>query len=191
MTEILQQPERPVQLPLGTVDTFAPYVSERPPASMISNDIRGVIPPAGIEPNGSIDFGPIAKNAAADVGQQMWTHYGDNKDVQNGKYGCAASVSEVLQQSGYAYADSTTVQGLQQELQAKGWSTTTTPQPGDVVLGYRGTGPDSLGEGAHTGIVGPGQTVFNNKSGTWEQTPLGDFNSANFPGGVTYLHPPK
>jgi len=132
----------------------------------------------------------IAQNAQNDLGQKLWGNYA--KDTVNGEYGCAASVSKVLEDSGYSYADSPVVYTLQQQLKNQGWTPTNTPEPGDVVFGYRTDPSNSTGSGAHTGIVGPDDTVYNNVSPgeTWQQTPLSDWNSDKFPAGVIYYHNP-
>ena len=130
--------------------------------------------------------GKIAVQAASDVGKSMWTHY-----LNNGNLGCAASVSEVLQSLGFSYANSALVYGLQHQLEAHGWKATSTPKPGDVVLGYRSSDVNG-GGGAHCGIVGDGGVVYDNHSGSgkWSQDHLDYFSRNNFAAGVIFLEPP-
>ncbi len=130
--------------------------------------------------------GKIAVNASSDVGRSMWTHY-----MNNGNLGCAASVSEVLQSLGFSYANSALVYGLQHQLEAHGWTSTTKPQAGDVVLGYRNMDANG-GGGAHCGIVGDNGIVYDNHSSTgkWSQDHLDYFSQRNFHAGVIYLKPP-
>ncbi len=140
--------------------------------------------------------GQIVVAAQADLGKQMWNTPEFAAVCDGGNLGCAASVSDVLKQLGFNYADSASVATLQQQLQAHGWRAIQAdpshpPPPGTVACGYRG----GSGSGdAHVGIVGPGNTVYNNHSsnGQWSQDPLSTF----YPGGsegfvnVVWLVPP-
>jgi hypothetical protein len=123
--------------------------------------------------------GKIVANAANMVGQSLWTRY-----MSNGNLGCAASVSTVLQRAGFSYANSASVQGLEQQLLAHGWHRDSRPQPGDVVCGYGGT------SSGHTGIIGQNGMSYDNHSSTgrWSPDPVGRWASGWRD--VHYLRPP-
>ncbi|GEM_PF-3485976 len=121
--------------------------------------------------------------AEADLYKQMWTNF----PAASAEEGCAASVSQVLDDAGVAHL--TPGQGdalcstMQQDLMKQGWTVTDKPQPGDVVIGYGGL------SSAHTGIVGPNGTVFDNHSSTgrWSKDNLSYFSNWNK---VVFLRPP-
>lgn len=123
--------------------------------------------------------GKIVANAANLLGQSLWTRY-----MSNGNLGCAASVSTVLQRAGFSYANSASVQGLEQQLLSHGWHRSSGPQAGDVVCGYGGT------SSGHVGIIGQGTSYDNHSStGKWSQDPIGRWASGWRD--VHYLAPPS
>lgn len=130
--------------------------------------------------------GKIIAAAANSIGRAMWQKY-----LGGGRLGCAASVSAVLNDAGFSYANAVGVSALQDQLVAHGWTVSNTPRPGDVVCGYRkpkGSGP---GGSAHTGIVGPDGTWDNHSSTkVWSHDPLSAWNRHAYPAGVVFLHPP-
>lgn len=123
----------------------------------------------------------ILAAAQADVGKAMWKQI--DGGASGGNEGCAASVSAVLDQAGAANVSEMAVTNLQASLEKQGWTQTTTPKPGDVVMGYGGL------SSAHTGIVGQNGTVFDNHSstGTFQQDSLSYFQNWNK---VVFLTPP-
>jgi len=126
--------------------------------------------------------GKIIMSANQSIGHAMWSKY-----MSDGNLGCAASVAAVLNHAGFSYANSLSVQGLEQQLLAHGWKRDSRAQPGDVVMGYRGG--NSHG---HTGIIGPNGQSFDNhsSSGRWSQDPASVWNNSRYSGGVHFLHPP-
>ncbi|HEY9676644.1 MAG TPA: hypothetical protein V6C76_01485 [Drouetiella sp.] len=130
--------------------------------------------------------GKIVAAAGHSVGQAMWQKY-----LNGGDLGCAASVSAVLNEAGFSYANSVGVSALQDQLVAHGWTVSNTPQPGDVVCGYRKPKGSGKSGQAHTGIVGPDGTWDNHShSGRWSHDPLSAWNTRAYPSGVVFLHPP-
>jgi hypothetical protein len=119
--------------------------------------------------------------AKADVGKAMWKQI--DGGASGGNEGCAATVSAILDQAGAANVSEMGVSNLQASLEKQGWTQTTTPKPGDVVMGYGGL------SSAHTGIVGENGTVFDNHSstGTLGQDSLNYFKNWNK---VVFLQPP-
>lgn len=108
--------------------------------------------------------GKILAAANGDVGKAMWTHY-----MSDGNLGCAASVSEVLQQSGFSYANSAMVTGLRDQLLAHGWTMHKVSaggyHPGDVIFGInQGSDGRSGGGSGHIGVIGTNGTVYDNSS---------------------------
>lgn len=130
--------------------------------------------------------GKIMASASRSVGQAMWQKY-----MNGGRLGCAASVSAVLNNAGFSYANSIGVSALHDQLVAHGWKVSSTPHPGDVVCGYRrpkGSGP---GGSAHVGIVGTDGTWDNHsRSQVWSRDPLSAWNRREYPAGVVFLRPP-
>lgn len=134
--------------------------------------------------DGTLDPNDAAQSAILDaikmdVGKAMWKQI--NGGASGGDEGCAASVSAVLDQSGAADVHEMECHHLESALEGQGWSKTTKPQPGDVVIGYGGMSV------AHTGIVGPNGSVFDNHSstGTFQQDSLSYFKGWNQ---VVFLH---
>ncbi len=131
--------------------------------------------------------GKIIAAASRDVGQAMWQKY-----LNGGRLGCAASVSAVLNEAGFSYATAVGVSALQDQLMAHGWTVTHEPQPGDVICGYRKPKGSGVGGAAHTGIVGPNGTSWDNHSGSkvWSHDPLSVWNNSSYRSGVVFLKPP-
>jgi hypothetical protein len=136
--------------------------------------------------------GKVVAAANQDVGQKMWAQSPFAGITENGNLGCAASVSEVLKQAGFSYANNAGVSGLQDQLMAHGWTIDSTPRPGDVICAYRQPKGNSSGGGAHCGIVGVNGASFDNHSSTgqWSQDPMSVWNAGEYPAGVVFLRPP-
>jgi hypothetical protein len=113
----------------------------------------------------------ILWNAIEGVGKALWSLTPFRNSVNNGRLGCAASVSEVLQRSGYRYANHAGVGGLDVQLRQNGWRRAPLDQaaPGDVVVVGRSRGWRAGGGSAHVGIVGENSSVYHNSSsrGQW------------------------
>lgn len=98
----------------------------------------------------------VVASANKEVGQSMWSQSPYAACTENGKLGCAASVSEVLKRAGYSYANSAGVQELAGQLEAHGWKKINVAdhpelvRPGDVVFGV----DKQPGKSAHIGIIG-------------------------------------
>jgi hypothetical protein len=125
----------------------------------------------------------ILKAAQSDVGKKMWAGYG----LPNGTLGCAAALSNVLNQAGYkpphsaavrfVYKQLRTIHGATEfKLAGDGAATTAEvlakqTKPGDVLLAFNET-PDrpNLGPHAHCGIIGPGGQIYTNdwNDGIWK-----------------------
>jgi hypothetical protein len=140
--------------------------------------------------------GKIVAAADGDVGKQMWRRY-----MSNGNLGCAASVSEVLNQAGFSYAHSAGVVGLRDQLLQHGWKMHRVSEggakPGDVIFGInQGSDGRSGGGSGHIGIVGTKGTVYDNSSSTGQWTHHNINNSSWAPGNrrfgpqMWYLTPP-
>lgn len=123
-----------------------------------------------LTPSGEQDFasGNINKNivsaAENSVGKAMWKDHASV--VAGGRYGCAATVSEILQLAHASNADSASVTDLSDQLQRKGWTlhklSSTKVSPGDVVYGLE-PGASSSGSG-HIGIAGINGIGYDNSS---------------------------
>lgn len=113
----------------------------------------------------------ILANAVEGVGKALWALTPFRNSVNGGRLGCAASVSEVLQRSGYQYANSAGVGGLEGQLMRNGWTKAPLSQaaPEDVVMVGRSPGWRAGGGSAHVGIVGENGSVYHNSSsrGQW------------------------
>jgi hypothetical protein len=113
----------------------------------------------------------ILKNAIDGLGQALWSLTPFKHSVRGGRLGCAASVSEVLQRSGYRYANHAGVGGLESQLMRNGWrkAPLSAAAPGDVVVVGRSRGWRAGGGSAHVGIVGENGSVYHNSSsrGQW------------------------
>jgi hypothetical protein len=109
----------------------------------------------------------LASTAQSLDGQQLWRQSKYTGMTQHGRFGCAASMSLVLEKAGIKYADSSTVGGLVGQLAHHGWKKhpAAEAQPNDVMVGYnRGTDWKSGGGNAHIGVVGADGRVYNNSS---------------------------
>jgi hypothetical protein len=127
----------------------------------------------------------IVAEAVRDIGQSMWGGWANAGATAN--LGCAASVSQILNDCGAANlhnAHDDNCDGLQADLLAQGWTITDKPQPGDVWIGRGGASE------AHTGIVGENNTLMNNHSdnGRWSVDPGG--NTGQWTHSV-FLKPPE
>jgi hypothetical protein len=134
-------------------------------------------------PPAQADTTAILTKANANVGKKMWSGYG----LPNGTLGCAAALSNVLNQAGYkqphsaavryVYKQLRTVPGAKEfKLPGDGAATTAEvlaarTKPGDVLLAFNEL-PDkpNLGPHAHCGIVGPEGQIFTNdwNDGIWK-----------------------
>lgn len=139
----------------------------------------------------------ILKKAASSVDKRLWAQSDFANSVKGGRLGCAASVSEVLQMSGFNYANSAGVGGLVDILKQNGWTRVplNQAQPGDVVYGGKpGTRWWEGGGNAHIGVVGESGQVFHNSSGRkrWVEDDLTSvFNSKRFGDNRWALRPPR
>jgi hypothetical protein len=124
----------------------------------------------------------VAAEAEKSLGQAMWGGWGG----ASAEEGCAASVSQILNNSGAAAlhnAQDDNCDGLQADLLAQGWTLTDKPQPGDVWIGRGGE------SSAHTGIIGENNSLMDNHSnnGLWSK------DSGNYTGAWSnsvFLRPP-
>ena len=128
-------------------------------------------------------------------GRQLWAETEFAGACDGGNLGCAASVSKILQEGGYSYANSPGVLDLSKQMKANGWSESVgaeTAQPGDII--YSNGGRDRQ----HIGIVGidenGNKVIYNNQSSTgqWAKDP---FNACSIitnysPDQVFVLHAP-
>lgn len=151
---------------------------------------------------GDIDLkeanGKILASAHENVGEQLWAQTKYRNSVDGGNLGCAASVSKVLQEAGYNYADSAGVRGLVSKLEKNGWQRLPISErrPTDVVFGLE---PGQHGSGkAHIGIMGENDTVYDNNSRTtrWthhgiNQSTFKPNNNKRFGNQLWVLRPPE
>ena len=134
--------------------------------------------------------------AKGNVGEALWAQGPFRNSVRGGRLGCAASVSEVLQEVGFGYANSAGVGGLSGQLMRNGWTRVPLSQAsaGDVVFaGKPGTNWQAGGGNAHIGIIGERGRVYHNSSssGRWVEADLyGVFNSRRFGNQRWALRPP-
>jgi hypothetical protein len=134
--------------------------------------------------------------AQKSVNKRLWARSDFANQVKGGRLGCAASVSEVLRESGFNYANSAGVGGMVDILKRHGWTQVplSESRAGDVVYGGKpGTRWWAGGGNAHIGIVGEGGQVFHNSSGRkhWVQDNLTSvFNSKRFGNQRYALRPP-
>jgi hypothetical protein len=87
--------------------------------------------------------GTLVADARHNIGQPVWAFTKFASLCQAGNLGCAATVSELLQESGVKIPGSAGVYGLVDQLSAAGWqkikiSDKQQFRPGDVVFGVRG-----------------------------------------------------
>lgn len=132
--------------------------------------------------------GKITALANGMVGQQLWAQTKWRNSVEGGNLGCAASVSRVLQEAGFSYADSAGVNDLAGKLQRHGWQrvSVSQAQPGDVIYGMSGA------RHGHIGIVGPNGIAYNNSSSTgrWTAGSVNGTFTRRFGGNTMVLRPP-
>ena len=133
----------------------------------------------------------IVKAAVDSVGKRM---YEPMLSYSMGRLGCAASVSGVLKEAGYKYANSALVYGLHNQLLKNGWQKlpVSEARPGDVIIGIRRSSWQSGGGGSHIGIVGDNGTTYHNSSARrhWIEDTLARWNTRRYPRGVFVLRPP-
>lgn len=139
----------------------------------------------------------IALAAEKNAGTKPWADSKYSPQVENGRLAGAASVSMVLQDLGYNYADSANVGKLSDQLVKQGWSMVPADQakPGDVVYGGK-LGKDwrAGGGNAHVGIIGKDGKVWHNNSasGKWQQDSMADsFPESKYGNQVWVLRPPQ
>jgi len=118
------------------------------------------------------------------VGQPMWLDY--SHTVENGRLGCAASVTKVLALAGLPAANSDLVTDLVAQLRQSGFRELPLAEAraGDLVYGTEPGFDATLGGGhAHVGVVGQNGDCYNNRSSTglWSQDKLLEvFNAERF-----------
>jgi pyroglutamyl-peptidase len=126
----------------------------------------------------------ILKAAKSAVGQEMWLDFAAT--VNNGRLGCAASLTKVLALAGMPAANSDLVTDMVAQLKAAGFSEHPLAEalPGDIVYGTEPGYDATLGGGhAHIGVVGESGTTYDNRSSTglWAKSDLlAVFNAARF-----------
>ncbi|MBX9666098.1 MAG: C40 family peptidase [Candidatus Obscuribacterales bacterium] len=139
----------------------------------------------------------IANAAQGLDGKRPWAHTKYEPQLQNGRLAGAASVSTVLQNLGYKYADSANVGTLSNQLLKQGWKmvTLSEAQPGDVVYGGKvGTDWRKGGGNAHVGVVGEDGKFWHNQSATglWTADSIRDgFPKEQYANQVWVLRPPE
>lgn len=126
----------------------------------------------------------ILKAARGSVGKEMWRGYG----LEDGRLGCAASLSSVLKTAGIKYATSLRTRDVRSKL-IKGPNRVTEydlktggndsiddarvkslAKPGDVLVAFMDPFPRcSVGARAHCGIIGENGSVYTNdwNNGVW------------------------
>jgi hypothetical protein len=128
--------------------------------------------------------GQVAAVAANLQGKQLWTGM-----MSNGRLGCAASVSYVMEHSGFGYIKSAAVSGVADQAESHGWQKTqgtSNAKPGDMIYGR-------IGGDAHIGIVGANGKLYDNWSsdGRWHEENLASSYIVRHFGRNTYtLHQP-
>ncbi len=128
------------------------------------------------------------------LGRQLWAETEFAGVCEGGNVGCAASVSKVLQEGGYDYANSALVTGLAQQLVDSGWTESGLEGavPGTVIYA------DGGGSQQHIGIVGVDENgnkvIYNNHSsdGQWHKDAWNDCSiiSSYSPDQIHVLHAP-
>jgi hypothetical protein len=104
----------------------------------------------------------VAATAFSDLGKEMWHNWTPGHFPGGGAtydLGCAASVSQILNDCGAAKLvrpEDDNCDYLQEDLLKQGWTYSVVPQPGDVWIGRGGQSE------AHTGIVGENYKLDNN-----------------------------
>lgn len=120
----------------------------------------------------------VATIAPQGINQRFWTLSTYAKATVNGRYGCAAAVSEKLQMAGVPISDAATVSQVDVSLRERGWSVETYLLPGCVAFAHTpGSGWRRGGGNAHVGIVDKHGRICNNESkggGLWKCEPLSE-----------------
>lgn len=131
-----------------------------------------------------------ARNA---VGHVMWRDFASV--VEGGRLGCAASVSEVLEQTGIRGIKSALVTDFASQAMRRGYERLPLSQgrPGDIVYGVE-PGGGGGGGSAHIGVIGAGGAVYHNRSrsGRWSEDRLASvFNQGRFGRNLWVLRAPQ
>lgn len=137
----------------------------------------------------------IYDSARSAVGKRMWQGSDYAPDTRNGKYGSTSSVSEVLQDAGFSYANGGRVSTLARQLLARGWQPVALDQlrPGDVLYGGKNANWEAGGGNANVAIVGENGKVFHNNvdTGVWTESGVRDaFPPGEFGQRIWALRPP-
>lgn len=147
--------------------------------------------------DGPIDWtdvnGRTLATAQNSVGKVMWGDFAS--DVKGGRLGCAASVSEVLEQTGIRGIKSALVTDFARQAVRRGYERLPLSQgrPGDIVYGVEPGGGNGGGD-AHIGVVGANGLVYHNRSSTgrWSEDSLGRvFNRGRFGNNLWVLRAPQ
>lgn len=138
--------------------------------------------------------GDIVQASMAADGHAKWGRFAAS--VNGGRLGCAASVSQVLNEAGVHVTPDAGAYSLQSQLRHKGWTPVAINQarPGDVVYGGYGNAANGGGN-AHIGIYeGNGLIGANSSSrGVWKshQSLMGVFGRFARGGELFALRPPE
>ena len=122
----------------------------------------------------------VAANASTGINQRFWALSSYANLTGDGRYGCAAAVSEKLQASGVPIADAALVSQVNDFLEDIGWikEPINPLKPGCVAIGHTpGTRWRNGGGNAHLGIVDNDGRICNNESkggGLWKCEPIAD-----------------
>lgn len=181
---LLHEPQR---APTPTLGVLMPPTQATPIAGVAQPSTSQ--PPALVEPPSTAVSAPVADTilqAARDsLGQQMWLRHSDL--VDNGIYGCASSVTGVLQRAGIYDADTALVSEMRKQLLARpntqeillkspgdpyldNREMLALLRPGDIIVGtIDSPEQDNAGAAAHTAIYVSPELVYSNNSddGTW------------------------
>lgn len=108
----------------------------------------------------------ICEIASRHEGHQLWKVSKYSDVTENGRLGCAASLSVLLQKAGYKYANCPTVGGLQSQLLHNGWTKhpVSEIQADDVVVAVNSKNAkwQEGGGSAHIGAAAKDGGVWNN-----------------------------
>jgi hypothetical protein len=132
----------------------------------------------------------VVAEAVSDLGKELWHNWTPGHIPGGGacaELGCAASVSQILDDCGAAKLyrpEDDNCDYMQEDLLAQGWTLTEKPQPGDVWIGRGGESE------AHTGIIGESYTLMDNHSsnGCFSRDSAGFTNAWT---NSVYLQPPE
>lgn len=108
-------------------------------------------------------------NADAGLGKDLWRDSKHADITRDGKLGAAASVSVLLQQSGYTHLDNASIRGLEQDMKNSGFEQKPVDerQPGDVIIGDRVPGGQRIYVQAEDG-----QVYGMRSDGKWSKFPM-------------------